>query len=143
MKNGIFFLQNHSFLLVLTTLAPNFYVRVRPWAEPNLIFRFRFGAKSAEPGPNRTVASLPQMPFTNFAGHSRATRSTAQELRLYLCQSTCHERETGDLGSENNTWDVQVGGAFRWHIYLFVKLLLCLFLILYFLRADRADLLRQ
>ena len=56
---------------------------------------------------------------------------------------TIDERETGDLGSENNTWDVQVGGAFRWHIYLFVKLLLCLFLILYFLRADRADLLRQ
>ena len=32
---------------------------------------------------------LPQTPFTNFAGHSRATQSTAQELRLYLCQSTC------------------------------------------------------
>ena len=62
MKNGIFFLQNCSFLLVLANLAPSFYVQVRPKVKPNLIFRFRFrfGAKNAEPGPNRTVASLNQ-----------------------------------------------------------------------------------
>ena len=37
---------------------PNFQVQVRAKAEPNIRFRFRFDAKSAEPGPNRTVASL-------------------------------------------------------------------------------------
>ena len=53
-----FFFTKSLVFIGLATLAPNFYVRVRPWAEPNLIFRFRFSAKSAEPGPNRTVASL-------------------------------------------------------------------------------------
>ena len=37
---------------------PNFQVQVQPLAKPNIMFRFRFGAKSAEPEPNRTVASV-------------------------------------------------------------------------------------
>ena len=42
---------------------PNFQVQVQPKAEPNIMFRFRFGAKSAEPEPNRTVASVvPHVP---------------------------------------------------------------------------------
>ena len=37
---------------------PNFQVQVWAKAKPNIRFRFRFGAKSAKPGPNQTVASL-------------------------------------------------------------------------------------
>ena len=63
---------------------------------------------------------LPQTPFTNFAGHSRATRSTAQELRLYLCQSTCHERETGKPGQ----WKQHLRRSSWWSLsltHLFVR----------------------
>ena len=44
--------------LALGQTEPNFQVQVRAKAEPNIRFRFRFDAKGAEPGLNKTMASL-------------------------------------------------------------------------------------
>ena len=44
-----------------------FQVQVRPWTELNIMFGFWFGAKGAEPEPNRTVASLVRLMLTKVS----------------------------------------------------------------------------